>query len=150
MTAILERKNNMPDTTTRFGNEACNIADQVAETSKLVGNTISDVATSVKDKTDELGRAAKAKIDEQRAAAASTLRNVASGLHENADKLPNGPVLAHSAAFRVDAAADYLESRDASGLLADVGQVVKRNPVPSLLIAAVAGFFVGRALSSKR
>jgi ElaB/YqjD/DUF883 family membrane-anchored ribosome-binding protein len=140
----------MPDTSTRFGSEANNIIDQAAETTRQVGNTLSDAATSVKDKTQELGRAAKERIDEQRVATASKLRNVASGLHENAGKLPNGPQIAHSAASRIDAAADYLESRDANGLMADVGQVVKRNPIPSLLIAAVAGFFVGRVLSNNR
>jgi len=140
----------MADNTTRFGGEAYNTADQAAETTKLVGDTISQAAASLKDKTQELGRAAKEKIDEQRVSAASTLRNVASGLHENAGKLPNGPQLAHSAATRIDEAAGYLESRDTNQLMADVGEVVKRNPIPSLLIAAVAGFFVGRALSNSR
>jgi len=140
----------MADTTTRFGAEASNLADQAAEATKSVGNTISDAATSLRDKTQDIGRAAKEKMDESRLSAASALRNVASGLHENAGKLPNVPDLAHSAASRLDEAAGYLESRDMNRLMADVGHVVKRNPIPSLMLAALAGFFVGRALSNNR
>jgi ElaB/YqjD/DUF883 family membrane-anchored ribosome-binding protein len=140
----------MSDSTTRFGSEASNIADQAAQTTKLAGNTISDAAMSLKDKAQDLSRTAKEKIDEKRVSAAATLRNVASGLHENAGKLPNVPALAHSAAGRIDEAADFLESRDTNQFMADLGQVVKRNPLPSLLIAVFSGFFIGRALSSRR
>jgi ElaB/YqjD/DUF883 family membrane-anchored ribosome-binding protein len=54
---------------------------------------------------------------------------------------------AHAAADRLTTTADYVRQHDVSRMMSDVETVVKNNPGPSLLAAAVFGFFVGRALS---
>lgn len=122
------------------------VVDNAVGAVKDAKETVTDKATAFKEKTEELGRAAIDKIDQNRAAAASTLRGTANSLHETADKLPNVPEMTHSAARKVESMADYLETRDTRQFLGDVGAVVKRNPMPSLLIAAVAGFFIGRSM----
>ena len=43
--------------------------------------------------------------------------------------------------------ADYLRDADAGRLRGDVETMVKNNPGPALLVAAMFGFLVGRALS---
>lgn len=123
-----------------------NKANAIVDSAVGAVQEVKDKATSLKEKTQDLGRAAIDKIDENRVAAASSLRGTANSLHETADKLPNVPEITHSAARKVESMADYLETRDARQFLGDVGAVVKRNPMPSLLIAAVAGFFIGRSM----
>jgi|SRR5579872_3021890 len=123
--------------TTQFGDEARNAKE-----------SLSDAAKTVKDKTQEFGRDAINKIEENRVSAAGALHNAASTMHQQADKLPNGPDLAHSAADRVEAVASYLQGHDTRQMMADVETVVRRNPGPSLLAAGVLGFLVGRAFRS--
>ena len=110
-----------------------------------------DVSTQFKDKVASVGRAAGEKIDANRQVAASGLENAASTLHENADSLPGGEKvseMAHAAADKLGATADYVRQHDVSGMAADLERVVRKNPGPALLTAAVIGFLVGRAMSN--
>ncbi len=132
----------MPDT----NYETTNLADQAADITKQAKDTITDTAKTVKDKTQEFGRAAVNKIEENRVSAAGALHSAATSLHENASKLPNGPDLAHSAAEKVDAVSGYLQGHDTKQMMADVEAAVKNNPMPSLLIAGALGFLLGRTL----
>jgi ElaB/YqjD/DUF883 family membrane-anchored ribosome-binding protein len=136
----------MPDTNYGYENETSHLADQASEITKQAKDTITDTAKTVKDKTQEFGRAALNKIEENRVSAAGALHSAATSLHENASKLPNGPDLAHSAAERVDAVSGYLQGHDTKQMMADVEAVVKKNPMPSLLIAGALGFLIGRTL----
>jgi len=136
----------MPDTNYSYENETNQMADQASEIVKQTKDSITDTAKTVKDKTQEFGRAAVNKIEENRVSAAGALHSAATSLHENASKLPNGPDLAHSAAEKVDAVSGYLQGHDTKQMMADVEAVVKKNPMPSLLIAGALGFLIGRTL----
>jgi ElaB/YqjD/DUF883 family membrane-anchored ribosome-binding protein len=136
----------MPDTNYGYENEPNKVADQASEIAKQAKDSIADSAKTVKDKTQEFGRAAVNKIEENRVSAAGALHSAATSLHENASKLPNGPDLAHSAAEKVDAVSGYLQGHDTKQMMADVEAVVKKNPMPSLLIAGALGFLIGRTL----
>jgi ElaB/YqjD/DUF883 family membrane-anchored ribosome-binding protein len=126
-------------------NENNQLADQASDIATRAKESVSDTAKTVKEKTQELGRAAVNKIEENRVSAAGALHNAATSLHDNAAKLPNGPDMAHSAAEKVDAVAGYLQGHDTKQMMADVEAVVKKNPGPSLLIAGALGFLIGRA-----
>jgi len=129
-----------------YDSDVKNFTEKAANMAHDASATVTDKASALKEKSQELGRQTINKIDQNRVAAANALRGTANSLHESADKLPNVPDLAHSAARRVESMADYLESRDTRQFMGDIGQVVKRNPLPSLVIAAFAGFLIGRSL----
>ena len=125
--------------------------DPTADAPSTVGEKLSDAATQVKDKVSDLGHTAADKIDENRGAAASGLEKAATALHENAESLPGGEKvsnLAHAAAEKLSSTAGYVREHDVNRMMADVETLVKNNPGPSLLAAAVIGFLVGRAFSS--
>ena len=133
----------MPNKSTSFG-------DTVADEPSL-GEKLSDTATQVKDKVSDLGRTAADKIDENRDATAGGLDKAAAALHEKAESLPGGEKvtnLAHATAEKLSSTADYVREHDVNRMMADVETLVKNNPGPSLLAAAVIGFLVGRAFSS--
>ncbi|MEO8050327.1 MAG: hypothetical protein ABI833_07915 [Acidobacteriota bacterium] len=136
----------MPDTTYGYReNEIGQLGDEASNMARKAKESIADTATTVKDKTQEFGRDAMNKIEDNRVSAAGALHNAASSLHQNAEKLPNVPDMAHSAADKVEAVASYLQDHDTKQIMADVETVVKRNPGPSLLIAGALGFLIGRA-----
>jgi ElaB/YqjD/DUF883 family membrane-anchored ribosome-binding protein len=100
-----------------------------AETSRTTSSQIkdqaSDMAGRAKEKAQEFGHAASAKIDEKRESAADRLKGAAGGL---------------------ESTASYLREHDAKRILADIGSLVKRYPAQSILAAVTLGFLVGRAL----
>ena len=108
--------------------------------------TASDLRGSVSDMAQKAG----ATVEGGRVAAADRLADAASTVHRRADELPGGPRVqsfAHAAADRMSSTADYLRDADAGRLRGDVETMVKNNPGPALLVAAMFGFLVGRALS---
>lgn len=120
------------------------------DTSSSVSEKAADVTAQVRDKAADLGRMAADKIDENREGAATRLDRAAAALDEKADSLPGGERvadMAHAAAGKVSATADYVRTHDANRMVWDVERLVKNNPGPSLLAAAVLGFIIGRAFT---
>jgi len=58
-----------------------------------------------------------------------------------------GEELVERASDRLGEAADYIRSRDVKSMAGDLQAWVRKNPGPSLLVAAVVGFAAGRAIS---
>ncbi len=116
-----------------------------------VPDRVSEAVEQTKNKVTEFGTAAADKIDQNRVAAASGLEDAADTLHQRADQLPGGEKvtnLAHSAADKLSATADYVREHDVNSMMNVVKDLVKKNPGPSLLIAAALGFLIGRAFRS--
>jgi ElaB/YqjD/DUF883 family membrane-anchored ribosome-binding protein len=123
------------------------IPERVAGT---VGDSLSARANQVTEKVSDVAKSAADTIDARRSTAADGLQTAASTLHDKADNLPGGETVkefAHAAADRLTTTADYVRQHDVNRMMSDVETLVKNNPGPSLLAAAVFGFFVGRALS---
>jgi hypothetical protein len=115
-----------------------------------LGSQIGGATGRARDKAAELGQAAADTLDSQRHTAASGLSSAADTIRARADQLPGGETvsgLARSAADSLTSTADYVRENDLKGMMADVQQVVKKNPGPALLAAAFVGFLVGRAFT---
>src|SRR5437868_10802479 len=107
--------------------------------SGTVRETISDAAAHMKDTASDMGRRAMKTLEEQRCHAAGGLKQAASTLDRNAANLPGGEKvahLAHAAAGRLHATANYVRRHNLKDMLADLRRGVNRNPGPSLLTAA--------------
>src|SRR5437588_11021758 len=91
--------------------------DGSEDTATKVKNKVVETASKAKEKIEEVGRTVQDKIDDTRVPAADKLQNVASTLHEKADTLPGGETvsgLAHSAADKMQATADYVRQHDSN------------------------------------
>jgi ElaB/YqjD/DUF883 family membrane-anchored ribosome-binding protein len=115
------------------------LREQAAETASDLRGSMSDMAQK-----------AGTKMESGRAAAADRIEDAASSVRRRADELPGGPRVqnfAQAAADRLSSTADYVRDADARRLRGDVETMVKNNPGPALLVAAMFGFLLGRALS---
>ena len=133
-------------------NKSQAIKNMESDDSWPVREKLTDAAGEVKQKVSELGRSATNKIDENRDAAASGLKEAASILDEKAEGLPGGEKitgLAHATADKLSSTADYVREHNVNQMMTDVETLVKNNPGASLLTAAVIGFLVGRAFTSR-
>ena len=132
----------------KAGSSIDEMAAKMSDTAQSVKETMTDAANSARQKVAETGRQTTGRIDEKRGPTADALQNAASTLHEKAEDLPGGQSVksaAHSAADKLESTAGYIREHDIRAMLSDVEDVVKRNPGPSLLIAAGIGFLIGRA-----
>jgi ElaB/YqjD/DUF883 family membrane-anchored ribosome-binding protein len=124
------------------------MADTLSDTAQNVKDNVADAASTAKQKVSDVGRQATEKIDEKRGPAADALQSAASTIHEKAEDLPGGETVrsvAHSAAEKLESTAGYIREHNMGAMVSDVEGIVKRNPGPSLLVAAAIGFLIGRA-----
>ena len=80
----------------------------------------------------------------------STADAAASALDDKVNNLPGGESVkgaAHTAADALSSTVDYVRENGVQSMLADVQKIVRNNPGPALLTAAVLGFLVARTLS---
>jgi ElaB/YqjD/DUF883 family membrane-anchored ribosome-binding protein len=124
-------------------------ADSESGTMGVSGDVLSERAGQAKEKVSDMARTAADTIDQRRSTAADGLETAATTLHDKADHLPGGErvsELAHGAADRLSATADYVRTHDVNRIVRDVETLVKRNPGPALAVAAVLGFLIGRSM----
>jgi ElaB/YqjD/DUF883 family membrane-anchored ribosome-binding protein len=119
-------------------------------TSTRVGNAADTAVSTVSDKVAETATQVKDTVDANRNVAAQGLEQAASTIRDKAGSLPGGDTvtdLAQTAADKLTATAGYVRETDVNTMMADVETLVKNNPGPALMAAAVVGFLVGRAFS---
>ncbi len=93
---------------------------------------VADRANEARDTLSDMARTATKKVEDA------------------VDELPSGQrmkEIASAAADRLSTTADYMRTHEARRMMAVVETVVKNNPGPALLVAAVCGFVLGRALT---
>ncbi len=121
------------DRSTTFNGPADSVSDQVA-----------NAATQWKDKVSDLGKSAVNKLDGSRESAAGGLESAASAINTKAETVSG---MAQSTASKLNSTAEYLRGNDVKAMMTDLEDVVRRNPVPAMVAAAVIGFLAARALS---
>jgi ElaB/YqjD/DUF883 family membrane-anchored ribosome-binding protein len=133
--------------TNNAGSSTDDFTDTLSDTAQSVKEKVTDTANTARQKVSDAGRQATDKLDEKRGPTADALQSAASTIHQRAEDLPGGETVkgvAHSAAEKLESTAGYIREHDVRSMLGDVEQIVKRNPGPSLLVAAAIGFLIGR------
>ncbi len=121
-----------------------------ADTARSTMGYGTEGAASIGDRITDAASTAATTFEEGRAAAADSLKSAANYIGDKVGSLPGGESVqrtASAAADSVAASAEYLRDTDLSRMATDVEGLVKRNPGPSLVVAGVLGFLVGRSLS---
>jgi len=91
----------------------------------------------------DFGRQTVESVDAQRRPVAATLEHTAAALHHQTDRVAG---VAHTAADKLQATADYVRGNDLNAMVKNVGDLVRRYPGKALIAAAVAGFIVARVV----
>jgi len=126
-----------------FAHQAGQKAQEFAHTA---GQKISDVASSAGHRVQDAASAVGHKAEDATAAVGRGLEGAADKVRE---KLPREGMLGRAAeafAETLDRTGRYIEERNISGMARDVTEVIRRNPIPAVLVAVGLGFLLGRTL----
>lgn len=119
------------------GNVASDAGRMASDAASGAGKMVSQAAVDVGQKANELT-----------ASAGSGIKDLGERLGRNT---PHDGVLgsaSQAVARTVRDGGAYLEEARLSGVTSDLAQVIRRNPIPSVLIAIGLGWFVARRLRS--
>ncbi len=105
------------------------------------------------DKAQAIGQTAaeraREQADRQMEGAADRMETLAGALRDRGSRLPGGQTtrdVTSAAADRMNQAADFLHDRDTGDMLEKVRAYTRSHPGTALIVAGVAGLFLGRRM----
>jgi F0F1-type ATP synthase assembly protein I len=119
-------------------NKARDAASQAAEKASSLAQQARDTASSVASNLGERAEGATTGVGSGMQSLAGTIR----------EKAPDGGMLgsaASSVASGLENAGKYLEEQGLSGVGEDLTNLIRRNPIPAMLIGVGIGYLLARA-----
>src|SRR5262249_17220906 len=147
-------KDRAEETVASAGQTATEIKNKAQEGAHHVMHKAGEVASDVAHKAGELASSTAQtvgkKADEAASAVGERMSSLAGTIRE---KAPHGGVLGQAAstvASGLESGGTYLKEQGLSGAWEDLTTLVRRYPMPALLLALGAGFLVARATTTNR
>jgi len=136
------------------GREAASHAGEaVSHAASAVGQAVaqkaSDVASAVSHKAGDAASAVGHKAEDATSAVGHGMQTAADKVREYS---PNEGMLGSAGrgvADAIEGAGKYVEDRNLSGMMDDMTNLVRRNPIPALLLGLGVGFLIGRLLTPR-
>jgi len=110
-------------------------------------NKAQDVAASVTDKAKQAANTLSQKAEDATQAVGSGLRSMAGTLR---DKGPQEGMMGNASstlASSLESGAKYLQEEGLKGMADDMTNLIRRNPLPAMLVGVGLGYFLARATS---
>lgn len=141
-----------PGTVKDQENRARDTFEEVKDRAQEAAQDAKERAEGMIDKVKEKGAAAISAAGDKTDQAAG---KVGSGMQWTAEKVrdysPEGGMVgsaAERAASSLESAGEYLEREGLSGVSRDLTEIIRRNPLPAVLLGVGVGYILARALRS--
>lgn len=126
--------------------------DKAKEAAGHAGEAISGAASAVGQKVGEVASAVGQRAGEVAASATSSVGSGMQSLGETVrEKGPESGMLGRateSVAGALEEGGKYLEEKNFSDMAEDITNLIRRNPLPALLVGVGVGFLLAKALRS--
>jgi len=112
------------------------------------GQKAQDLAHTAGQKAQDVASTASHKAEDATASFGKTLENAADKVRGNA---PHEGMLGRASeavASTLEQSGRYLEEKNLTGLANDMTEMIRRNPIPAVLVGVGLGFLIGRSLRS--
>jgi len=153
----------MQPTTRKDQPQAKDLAHNVADKAKDAAHNVADkakdaahtVADSARDMASQAGHAVSGAAGSVGKKAEEWTAEAGRGVSSLADTVrhqgPTSGMLGSATSALADgleSTGDYLSDKNLSGMMDDVTSLIKRNPIPALLVGLGVGYLLGKALRS--
>lgn len=113
-----------------------------------VADRAKDLASSATQSASDLASAAGQRARDAASSVASGMQSAAHSLREN---LPHEGMMGRASsavADSLESGGRYLQEEGLSGMMDDLSNVIRRNPIPAVLVGIGLGFLLGRTIRS--
>jgi len=128
--------------TENMGQSATGFMDQAKETAS---NVAAEAGNRAKDAASFVGQ----KAEDATGAVGSGMKSLAGTIREHTPA--SGPIGSASCAVAdtLESSGRYLQEHGLSGIGADMTSLIRRNPIPALLVGIGVGFLISRATTTR-
>lgn len=126
------------------------VAEQAKETSSQMLDKAKDIGTSVAQRAGDAASFVGKKAEEATSAVGGGMQSLGATIRE---KGPHSGVLGSAASAvgsTLESSGRYLHEQGLSGIGEDLTNLIRRNPLPALLLGIAAGYLLARATTSSR
>jgi len=127
---------------------AASVGEAAGHAASAVGQTVGQAASTVGQTVSNAASAAGQKADDWTAEAGSSLRQFGETIRQKAPQEGALGNASQAVANTVTNTGKYIEEAGLSGMMDDLTEVIRRNPVPSVLVGIGVGVLIGRLLRS--
>jgi hypothetical protein len=127
---------------------ASDVKDKVQDTAHSFTERAGEAASNVANRAGEMASTVGKKVDSGVSSAGSGMQSFAETVRERG---PSSGMLGSATSAVADTlenTGEYLESHGLSGVAEDLTGLIRRNPIPALLIGIGVGFLIARATRS--
>lgn len=122
--------------------KTANVADFAAE-------TVEDAASYAGSKAHEAANYVGLKTGNASAAAGNGLRSLGDSVRESGPATGMGGEASAAVADTLDKSGRYLQEEGIKDMAEDLTNLIRRNPIPAMLVGIAAGYLAGRAVSPR-
>jgi hypothetical protein len=124
------------------------VASSASHTASTLADQAQQAVSNVADRAREVGSAASRSADDLAGRVGSGLESAAGSIRDHSPRSGMLGDAASSVASGLESGGRYLQEEGLSGIANDFTDLVKRNPIPALLLAVVVGVLIARATRS--
>ncbi|HLJ93865.1 MAG TPA: hypothetical protein VKU02_11820 [Gemmataceae bacterium] len=135
-------------TTEKAKDLASSAAHTASQTVSGAAQKAKDVASSATQTASDMASNVGHRVEDATSTVGSGMRNLAGTLREN---LPHEGMMGSASSAVADTlerGGRYLEEEGLSGLGEDLTSLIRRNPIPALLVGIGVGFLIARSMRS--
>jgi len=132
----------------RAKDAAHNVADKAKDTAQNVADSARDMASQAGQSISGAASTVGKKAEQWTANAGHGVESLADTVR---DRGPSSGVLGkanEAVAEGLEKAGEYMTDKNLSGMMGDVTDLIKRNPIPALLVGLGIGYLLGKSLRS--
>jgi len=142
-------KKDQPRENLEHAKDAANSAtDKVKEAATHAGQAVSSVASAAGQAAGNVASTIGHKAEDVTAAAGRGMQNLGDKVREKGPEEGFLGKATDKVAGALETGGKYLEEKNLSGMAEDITGLIRRNPIPALLIGIGLGFLLARTLRS--
>jgi hypothetical protein len=123
-----------------------NLGDKAKDAAGSTMDRAKDMASHAADKARDLGRSASDMAENATSKVGSSIESMGGTLRDKAPHEGMMGTAASKVADSLEKGGRYLQEEGLSGIAGDVTDLIKRNPIPALLVGVGVGFLLAQAL----
>jgi len=125
------------------------VGQQASGLASTVAHKAQDAASTVAHKAQDAASTVGHKAEDATASMGHGMQTLAGKVRDNTPHEGMLGSASDAVANAIEGAGKYVEDKNLTGMMDDVTGLIRRNPVPALLVGLGVGFLIGRALSSR-
>jgi hypothetical protein len=128
-----------------FQHQVSNMAEHAKDVASETAGKAKDIGSNVAQKAGEAASFVGKKADEATNAVGAGMKNLAGTIR---DKAPDKGVVGaagSAVADTLESSGRYLQQHGLSGISEDLTNMIRRNPIPAVLLSVGVGFLIARA-----